>query len=38
MTDAERAAFANLILLGSAHHKIVDSIAPDAHPVDILEA
>lgn len=38
MPDAERAAFANLILLCSAHHKLVDRIAPDDYPVDVLEA
>lgn len=38
MTDAQRAVFANLILLCSAHHKMVDRIAPDAHPVAVLEA
>lgn len=38
MTDAERAAFTNLILLCSAHHKMVDRIAPGAYHIDILES
>ena len=37
MTDAQRASFANLILLCSAHHKLVDRIAPDDHPPELLE-
>jgi hypothetical protein len=36
MTDAERAAFANLILLCSAHHKLVDRDEP-TYPVERLE-
>ena len=38
MTKSDRASFANLILLCSAHHKLVDRIAPDDYPVDVLEA
>lgn len=38
MTDAARAAFANLILLCSAHQKLVDRVAADDYPLDVLEA
>lgn len=38
MTDEERAAFPNLILLCSAHHKLVDRIRPQDFPVETLEA
>jgi hypothetical protein len=37
MTDAERAAFPNLILLCSVHHKLVDRIRPDDFPPATLE-
>ena len=37
MTDAQRASFTNLVLLCSAHHKLVDRIAPDDHPPELLE-
>lgn len=37
MTDAQRASFANLILLCSAHHKLIDRIAPDDHPPELLQ-
>jgi hypothetical protein len=36
MTDAERAAFANLVLLCSAHHKLVDRDEL-TYPVELLE-
>lgn len=38
MTDEERAAFANLILLCSAHHKLVDRIRPEDFSVEVLES
>jgi hypothetical protein len=38
MTDEERAAFANLILLCSAHHKLVDRIRPEDFSVEMLES
>lgn len=37
MTDAQRASFANLILLCSAHHKLIDRIAPHDFPPELLE-
>lgn len=37
MTDAQRASFTNLVLLCSAHHKLVDRIAPDDYPPELLE-
>lgn len=37
MTDDERRAFSNLILLCTPHHKFVDRVAPGEHPVDLLE-
>lgn len=37
MSDDERRAFANLILLCSAHHKLVDRIKPDDYPVELLK-
>lgn len=36
MTDQERAAFANLVLLCHGHHQLVDRIDPDGHPADLL--
>ncbi|MGY0390335.1 hypothetical protein ACWZJV_25475 [Nocardioides sp. WG-D5] len=38
MTDAERAAFANLILLCSPHHDLVDDRRPDDYPPDVLHS
>jgi hypothetical protein len=38
MTDEERAAFLNLILLCQAHHTTIDRISPEDYPVEILEA
>ena len=38
MTDEQRAAFLNLILLCGAHHKLVDRIRPGDYPVEMLEA
>ena len=37
MTDEERAGFSNLILLCTAHHKLVDRIEPERYPTDLLE-
>lgn len=37
MTDAERAAYENLILLCPNCHKLVDDLEPDAHTVEVLE-
>jgi hypothetical protein len=37
MSDPERAAFANLILLCSPHHKLVDRLRPDDYPVEMLQ-
>lgn len=37
MTDAQRASFANLILLCSAHHKLIDRIASQDYPTELLE-
>lgn len=36
MTDDERRSFANLILLCTPHHKIVDRLHPDDYPVEVL--
>ena len=36
MTDQQRAAFANLILLCTVHHKLVDRVRPDDYPVELL--
>lgn len=36
MTDEERAAFENLILLCTAHHKLVDRLAPGEYPAEVL--
>jgi hypothetical protein len=38
MTDPERASFDNLILLCTAHHKLVDRLAPDEYPVERLRS
>ena len=38
MTDAERASFANLILLCTPHHKLIDRISPDDYSVDLLKS
>jgi hypothetical protein len=38
MTDQERASFDNLILLCTAHHKLVDRLSPDNYPVDALRS
>jgi hypothetical protein len=37
MTDAERNCYRNVLLLCSAHHRLIDRIAPDDHPVDLLQ-
>jgi hypothetical protein len=37
MTDEERRAFSNLILLCTLHHKYVDRLAAAEHPVEVLE-
>lgn len=36
MTDAERAAYANLILLCVPHHKLVDRVEPEKYPAEML--
>ena len=36
MTDIERASISNLILLCTPHHKLIDRIAPDDYPVEVL--
>lgn len=36
MTDRERASFDNLLLLCTAHHKLIDRLAPDDHPPTLL--
>lgn len=36
MTDPERAAFANLLLLCTAHHELVDQRHPERYPVELL--
>lgn len=36
MTDDERRAFANLILLCKPHHDLIDKIRPEDHPVEVL--
>jgi hypothetical protein len=36
MTDDERRSFANLILLCTPHHKIVDRLHPGDYPVEVL--
>jgi hypothetical protein len=36
MNDHERRSFANLILLCTPHHKIVDRLHPDDYPVEVL--
>lgn len=38
MTDAERASFGNLVLLCSAHHKVVDRLVPDDYAPDVLKS
>lgn len=37
MTDQERASFDNLLLLCKPHHDLVDTIDPDAFPIDLLK-
>lgn len=37
MTDEQRRAFANLLLLCTAHHKVVDRLKPVEHPPELLE-
>jgi hypothetical protein len=37
MSDKERAAFDNLILLCKPHHDLVDRIEPDRFPTDVLK-
>jgi hypothetical protein len=36
MTDDERRSFANLILLCTPHHKVVDRLHPGDYPVEVL--
>lgn len=36
MTDDERRSFANLILLCTPHHKVVDRLHPEDYPVEVL--
>lgn len=36
MTDRQRASFENLLLLCTAHHKLVDRLAPDKHSPRLL--
>lgn len=36
MTDDERRSFANLILLCTPHHKVVDRLHPDDFPAEVL--
>ena len=36
MTNAERASFANLILMCAPHHKLIDRISPDEYSVELL--
>lgn len=36
MTDLERASFPNLLLVCTAHHKLIDRISPDDYPVQLL--
>lgn len=36
MTDAERAAYPNLILLCAPHHKLVDRLEPAKYPAEVL--
>jgi hypothetical protein len=38
MSDAERAAFENLILLCKPHHDLVDRIRPSDYPVEVLQS
>lgn len=38
MTDTERAAYANVLLLCRAHHNLIDRRDPDAYPVATLMA
>src|SRR4051794_30247438 len=37
MTDAERAAFDNLVLMCTPHHKVVDRLEPEKYPVETLQ-
>lgn len=37
MTDEERAGFSNLILLCTAHHKLVDRLEPEKYATNLLE-
>lgn len=37
MTDEQRRAWSNLILLCTAHHRVIDKVRPDRYTVDILE-
>jgi hypothetical protein len=36
MTDPERASFANLILMCTPHHKLIDRISPENYSVELL--
>lgn len=38
MADKAQAAFANLILLCTSHHKLVDRLRPEGYPIAVLEA
>jgi hypothetical protein len=37
MTDGERHAFENLLLLCPNHHRLVDRLSPEAYSVEMLE-
>ena len=37
MTDGERAAYENLILLCPNHHKLIDFLEPDTYTIELLE-
>ena len=37
MTDTERASFTNLILVCVPHHKVIDRLKRDDHPVELLQ-
>lgn len=37
MTDEDRAAYENLILLCPNHHKLIDVLEPDRYTVEVLE-
>jgi len=37
MTDEERRAFPNLLLLCKPHHDMIDRVEPDRFPPDVLQ-